>query len=140
LLFSVNSTKRHHRPQQTLRHKHRVDSSFNRHFPNSQPRFDQSSGIPAASGVIAELPSPSPSTSGNIISELTHDGFSGVVQPTLIEITFCPHSSRYSSFSAVIREGCEGQGVSFSQLTRFFESIGHCGQIVDFTFKLSLHS
>jgi hypothetical protein len=41
----------------------------------------------------------------------------------------------------VVQEGCDGQGVSFSQLAQLIESIGHVGKIDDFTIKpLQQHS
>ncbi len=54
---------------------------------------------------------------------------------TLIEITFRPHSPHCCSFTAVIRDGCDGRGVSFGQLISLIESIGHAGKIDDFTIK-----
>jgi hypothetical protein len=57
------------------------------------------------------------------------------VLPTLTEVTFRPHSPNYYSFSAVIRDGCDGRGVSFGQLARLIASIGHVGKIDDFTIR-----
>jgi hypothetical protein len=37
----------------------------------------------------------------------------------------------------VIREGYDGRGVSFSQVTQLIENIGHVGKIEDFTIKPS---
>ncbi|PMD12283.1 hypothetical protein NA56DRAFT_500197 [Hyaloscypha hepaticicola] len=55
--------------------------------------------------------------------------------PTLTEVTFRPHSIRCCSFIAVVRDGCDGRGVSFSQLAQLIESVGHVGKIDDFTIK-----
>jgi hypothetical protein len=55
--------------------------------------------------------------------------------PTLIEITFRPHSVHCYSFTATIRDGCNGQGVSLAQLARVIASTGHIGKIDDFTIK-----
>jgi len=57
------------------------------------------------------------------------------VLPTLIEVTFRPHSPHYCSFTAVIQDGCDERGVSFSQLARLIASIGHVGKIDDFAIK-----
>jgi hypothetical protein len=59
------------------------------------------------------------------------------ILPTLTEVTFRPHSTRCCSFTVVVREGCDGQGVSFSQLAQLIESIGHVGKIDNFTIKPS---
>jgi hypothetical protein len=60
---------------------------------------------------------------------------------TLTEVTFRPHSTHCCSFTAVVNESCDEGGVSFSQLTRLIESIGHVGKIDDFTIKpLQQHS
>jgi hypothetical protein len=70
-----------------------------------------------------------------------HSSLSSDILPTLIEVTFRPHSTRCCSFTAVVREGCNGQGVSFSQLTQLIESIGHVGKIDDFAIQpLQQHS
>jgi hypothetical protein len=53
----------------------------------------------------------------------------------LTEVTFRPYSLHCCSFTAFIWYGCDGRGVSFSQLTLFIESIGHVGKIDDFTIK-----
>jgi len=57
------------------------------------------------------------------------------ILPTLTEVTFRPHSTHCYSFTAVVREGCDGHGVSFSQLAQLIENIGHVGKIDDFTIK-----
>jgi hypothetical protein len=68
-------------------------------------------------------------------------GSSSDILPTLTEVTFRPHSQHCCSFTAVIREGCDGRGVSFSQVAQLIESIGHVGKIDDFTIKpLQQHS
>lgn len=60
---------------------------------------------------------------------------SRAVLPTLTEVTFRPYSLYYCSFIAVIRDGYDGRGVSFSQVARLIESIGLIGKIDDFTIK-----
>jgi hypothetical protein len=54
---------------------------------------------------------------------------------TLTEVTFRPHSLYSCSFTAVIRDGYDRRGVSFGQLAKLIESIGHVGKIDDFTIK-----
>jgi hypothetical protein len=63
------------------------------------------------------------------------DRSSGAVLPTLTEVTFRPHSPNCYYFSAVIRDGCDGRGVSFGQVARLIASIGHVGKIDDFTIR-----
>jgi hypothetical protein len=63
------------------------------------------------------------------------DRLSEATLPTLTEVTFRPHSPHNSSFTAVIRDDCDGRGVSFSQVARLIESIGYVGEIDDFTIK-----
>jgi hypothetical protein len=63
------------------------------------------------------------------------------ILPTLTEVTFRPHSTHCYFFTAVVWEGCDGQGASFSQLGQLIESVGHIGKIDDFTIKpLQQHS
>jgi hypothetical protein len=59
----------------------------------------------------------------------------GAVLPTLTEVMFRPHSPNCYSFSAVIRDGCDGRGVSFSQFAQLIASIGHVGKIDDSTIR-----
>lgn len=49
--------------------------------------------------------------------------------PTLIEVTFRPHSPHCCSFTAVIRDGGAERGVSFGQVGRLIANIGHVGNI-----------
>ena len=53
----------------------------------------------------------------------------------LTEITFCPHSAHCYSFAVMIRDSCDGRGVSLGQLARLIESTGHVGKLDDFTIK-----
>jgi hypothetical protein len=55
--------------------------------------------------------------------------------PTLTEITFRPRSPHSCSFTAVLREGCEGRGVSFKQLVQLIEGVGYVGELDDLTIK-----
>ncbi|PVH74385.1 hypothetical protein DL98DRAFT_31107 [Cadophora sp. DSE1049] len=45
-------------------------------------------------------------------------GYPELRLPTLTEITFRPHSAYYYSFTATIRDGYKGRGVSLAQLAR----------------------
>ena len=62
-------------------------------------------------------------------------GWSKGFLPTLTEATFRPLSPHCCSFTAVIWDGCDRQGVSFGQLARLIENIGYIGKIDDFTIK-----
>ena len=55
--------------------------------------------------------------------------------PTLTEITFRPQSPHSYAFTAVVRDVCQGQGVSFSQLAQLIKGIGYVGKLGDFTIK-----
>jgi len=55
--------------------------------------------------------------------------------PPLTEITFRPHSAHCYSFTAVVRDGRDGRGVSLAQVVRLIASTGHVGKIDDFTIK-----
>jgi hypothetical protein len=59
----------------------------------------------------------------------------GRSSPALTEVTFHPHSPHCCSFTAVVRDGYDGRGVSFSQVARLIKSIGHVGKIDDFSIK-----
>jgi len=86
------------------------------------------------------LPSPAPFALYATNTDISPDyynlnrSFRGVL-PTLTEITFRPLSPHYCSFTTVIRDSCNEQGVSFSQVARLIESIGYMGKIDDFTIK-----
>jgi len=86
------------------------------------------------------LPSPASSARHATDIDISPDCYnldrsSGAALPTLTEVTFRPHSALCCSFTAVIRDGCEGRGVSFSQLLRLIASIGHVGKIEDFIIR-----
>jgi hypothetical protein len=86
------------------------------------------------------LPSPAPSMPQSIRTKVPLDDSnlgrpSRATTPTLTEITFRPHSAHCYSFTAMIRDGCDGRGVSLGQLARLIESTGHVGKIDDFTIK-----
>lgn len=59
----------------------------------------------------------------------------GVAQPILTEIVFRPHSLHCSSFTAMIRGGYNGRGVSFGQIVGLLANFGYVGNISDFTIK-----
>ena len=48
---------------------------------------------------------------------------------TLTEITFRPYSAHCYSFTAVVRDGYNGRGVSLAQVIRLIASTGHVGKI-----------
>jgi len=69
------------------------------------------------------------------LDDSSPDRSSRAILPTLTEITFLPHSTYCCSFTAMIRAGHDGRGVSFGQLARLIPSTGHVGTIDDFTIK-----
>ena len=86
------------------------------------------------------LPSPVP-----YVAHTIHRGLSsttsGSDQPsldnmaTLTEITFRPWSPHSCSFTAVIEDGCDGNGASLTQLAQLIKGIGYIGELEDFTIK-----
>jgi hypothetical protein len=69
------------------------------------------------------------------LDESNPDRSSRATLPTLTEITFRPHSAHCFSFTAIVRDGCDGRGVSLGQVVRLMASIGHVGKIDDFTIQ-----
>jgi hypothetical protein len=123
------------RLQQRSTGQHRPRSKPHGRSPKSHSPLDQASRV-------AAVPSPqarpfAPHGTDTDMSPDYHnlDRSSGAALPMLTEVTFRPHSSHCCSFTAVIRDGCAEQGVSFSQVVRLITSIGHVGKIVDFTIK-----
>jgi hypothetical protein len=131
--------KRKYHPKQRSTRQHRPHSKLHRHFSKSYSPFYQTSRVTTVSSAEGRLPSPAPSVLQTMDTEMPSDcsnlsGSSSDILPTLTEVTFRPHSQYYCSFTAVVRDSCDG-GVSFSQLTRLIESIGYVGKIDDFTIK-----
>jgi hypothetical protein len=92
---------------------------------------------PRVSNPEGRLPLPAPSALQTMDTEMPSgcynlDRSSCGILPTLIEVTFRLHYPQCYSFTAVIRDSCDGRGVSFSRLVK---SIGHVGKIDDFTIK-----
>ncbi|KAH6714491.1 hypothetical protein BKA61DRAFT_673810 [Leptodontidium sp. MPI-SDFR-AT-0119] len=105
-----------------------------------KPKHSYSSRVTATSNTEVRLPSPAPSalhaTDTNMSSYCYNLGrLSSDILLTLTDVTFHPHSSHYYSFTVVVRDACDGRGVSFSQVARLIEGIGHVGKIDDFTIK-----
>ncbi|KAI9866126.1 MAG: hypothetical protein M1813_001687 [Trichoglossum hirsutum] len=95
--------------------------------------------VAAGSSAEGQLPSPVPSalqatTDTDVLPDCCNSSPRDVL-PMLVEVTFRPHFLYCCSFTAVIRDGCDGRGVSFGQLAQLIESIGHVGKIDDFTIK-----
>ncbi|KAI9863863.1 MAG: hypothetical protein M1813_003515 [Trichoglossum hirsutum] len=131
--------KRKCHPKQRSTRQHSPHSKLHRHFSKSYSPFYQTSRVTTVSSAEGRLPSPAPSVLQTMDTEMPSDcsnlsGSSSDILPTLTEVTFRPHSQYYCSFTAVVRDSCDG-GVSFSQLTRLIESIGYVGKIDDFTIK-----
>lgn len=142
------------RPRLTMARRQRSASTiFSRDLPTNVDRdpsnisthwshspLDQGSRVAAGSSAEGRLPSPAPSAPHATDTDMPPDccdlgGSSGDILLKLIEVTFRPHSPHCCSFTAVIRDGRGGRGVSFGQLARLIKSIGHIGKIDDFTIK-----
>lgn len=136
--------KKRRRPlQQRSTHQHRPPSKLHGRSPKSHFPLDQGSTVAAVSSAKGRLPSPAPSLLQVTDTDMSpdHRSLDRSTLPTLTEVTFRPHSQHCYSFTAVIREGYNGRGVSFSQVAQLIESIGHIGKIDDFTIKpLEQHS
>jgi hypothetical protein len=131
-------------PMHKERKQHLEQRSTRQYRPYSKPYrrslkphslLVQGSGVAIVSSAEGRLESPAPSAPQTIDTEMSSDYYnlgplSSDIQPALTEVTFRPHSTRYCSFMAVIREGCDEQGVSFRQLTQLIESIGHVGRLM----------
>jgi hypothetical protein len=130
--------KRKHHLQQRSTCQSRVLFKSHRQSPKSNSPRCHNSRVAAASSAKVQLPSPVPSAPHATDTDMSPDcsnPSSSDILPTLTEVTFRPYSPYCCSFAAVIRDNCDGQGVSFSQLTQLIESIGHVGKIDDFTIK-----
>ncbi|KAF8847684.1 hypothetical protein BDZ45DRAFT_754641 [Acephala macrosclerotiorum] len=132
--------KRKRHPKQKSTGQHRPHSKLHRRSSKSHSPPNQASRVTAVSSAESRLPSPALSAPQAMDTEMPSDcsnlsGSSSDILPTLTEVTFRPHSTRCCSFTAVVQDGCDGRGVSFSQLTQLIESIGHVGEIDDFTIK-----
>ncbi|KUJ16852.1 uncharacterized protein LY89DRAFT_669299 [Mollisia scopiformis] len=127
--------------QYKLLTQRRLLSEAYRLYPGSQSPLDQRSRVVATSSrVKGRFLSPTPSIPQSINTKMSlgDPNLSPSLRatlPTLTEITFRPHSTRYYSFTATIWDGCGGQGVSLAQLARLIASTGHVGKIDDFTIK-----
>ncbi|KAF8846608.1 hypothetical protein BDZ45DRAFT_423262 [Acephala macrosclerotiorum] len=129
-----------HRLQQRSTRQHRPHSKPHRRSPKSHSPQDHGSRVTAVSSAKGRLPSPALSAPQTMDTEMPYDysnlggSFSDIL-PTLTEVTFRPHSPGCCFFKAIIQDGCDGRGVSFSQVARLIESVGHVGKIDDFTIK-----
>jgi len=135
----IHKKRKDHLQRRSTR-QYRPHSKLHRPFQSHSPP-DQ--GLRVAEGSSGEdrLPSPAPSAPRTTDTETPPNnnnlgGSPSSFFPTLSEITFRPYSQYCYSFTAVIRQGYDGQGVSFSQVAQLIESIGHIGKIDDFTIKL----
>ena len=134
-----------HRLQQRSTRQHRPHSKAYGSSRKSRSPPDQGSTVAVVSSTEGRLPLPAPPAPRAMDTDMSPDDCnfnrsSGAALPTLTEVTFRPHSLHFCSFTAVIQDGCDGRGVSFSQVARLIESIGHVGKIDDFTIKPMEHS
>jgi hypothetical protein len=133
--------KKRRRPlQESSSHQRRPLSEPHRQYLKSHSPLDQCSRVATSSSAKGLLPSPAPSMPQSIdikmsLGDSNLSPSSRATSPTLTEITFRPHSAHCHSFTATIRDGCGGRGVSLAQLARLIANTGHVGKIDDFTIK-----
>jgi hypothetical protein len=95
------------------------------------------SRVALACNVNSQLPSPPRSSldCGTLSESSKH------TQPLLTEVTFRPHSPNCLYFSAFIQDDRDEPELSFGQLSKLIECVGHAGNIEDLTIKpLRQHS
>ncbi|KFZ18279.1 hypothetical protein V501_01302 [Pseudogymnoascus sp. VKM F-4519 (FW-2642)] len=95
------------------------------------------SRVALACNVNSQLPSPPRSSldCGTLSESSKH------TQPLLTEVTFRPHSPNCLYFSAFIQDDRVEPELSFGQLSKLIECVGHAGNIEDLTIKpLKQHS
>jgi hypothetical protein len=113
-----------------LPRKRRSHSKFCRRSSKSQSPLGQDSRVTTASSTAGRCLLPQgPRIQGCFLTVAT------LADRPEAELTFRRHALYCSSCTAVIRDGCDGRGVSFSQLGGLIESIGHVGNIDDFMIK-----
>ena len=132
--------KRQRRLQQSASRQRRPLSKSHRQRAKSHSPRDQCLRVATSSSAKGRLPSPAPSLPQSIditmsLGDSNLGPSSRATPPTLTEITFRPHSAHCYSFTATIRDGCDGRGVSLGQVVRFIASTGHVGKIDDFAIK-----
>lgn len=111
-----NLTKKHKHQLQTSTHRARLESG--RCSERSNTSHSGCSTSSTHYNTKGRLPSPVPCMAHTTDTEMRSN--SSVLGrgpsdslPTLTEITFRPQSPRSCSFTTVVQDGCEGQGVSF---------------------------
>jgi hypothetical protein len=130
------SKKRRRRVQQSPSRQRRPLSEPHRQHAKSHPPLDQCARVATSSSAKGRLPSPAQSIGTTMpLDESSLGRSSRATLPTLTEITFRPHSAHCFSFTAVVRDSCDGRGVSLGQVVQLMASIGHVGKIDDFTIK-----
>ena len=133
--------KKRRRPlQQSPPRQRRPLSKTHRQCPRSHSPLNQRSRVATSSSAKSRLPSPTPSMLQSIDTKMSLGDSnlspsSRATSPTLTEITFRRHSAHCYSFTAVVRDGCDGRGVSLAQVVQLIASTGHVGKIDDFTIK-----
>ena len=135
----VPTRKKHKgQPRRSPRYS-RAQSKLGRRSPISYSHHHDTSAS-TKPNIKGQIPSPLPSIPRAIDTEMGSSSSdlgepSGISLPILTEITFRPQSPRSCSFTAVVRDGRNGRGVSFSQLGQLIESIGYIGKLGDVTIK-----
>lgn len=135
----IRKKRRRHPQRSSPRQRRTVSRPYGQYTMSRSPPPHISKRA-TGSGTKGRSPSPASSIPRSRDKTIPLDDFnrgrlSRDTPPTLTEITFRPHSAHCHSFTAVVRDGGNGQGVSFGQLARLVASIGHAGEIDDFTVK-----
>ena len=110
------------------RHSDRSNISYNDHSTGNT-EHDTKGRLPSPVSSIAHAADPEMGLSRIELGRPSLDNL-----PTLTEITFCPWSPHSCSFTAVILDGCDRNGV-FTQLAQLIKGIGYVGELNDFTIK-----
>jgi hypothetical protein len=128
--YQLQTSTRYSRAQ--LDSAHRSERSHTPHSGHSTSctNYNTKGRLPSPVPSIAHTTDTEMRSSSSELGRLSSDSL-----PTLTEITFRPRSPHSCSFTAVVRDGHEGQGVSFSQLAQLIEGIGYVGKLDDFTIK-----
>jgi hypothetical protein len=134
--------KKRRRPlQESSSRQHRPLFEPHRQYLKSHSPLDQCSRVTTSSSAKGRLLLPVPSMPQSIDTKMSLGDSnlspsSRATPPTLTEITFRPYSAYCYSFTATIRDGYDGRGVSLVQLTRLIANTGYVEKIDDFTIKL----
>jgi hypothetical protein len=115
-------------------------SEPHRQYLKSHSPLNQRSRVAKSSSAEGRLPSPASSMPQSIdrtmpLNDSSLGQSSRATLLALTEITFRLYSVYCYSFTAVVRDSCDGRGVSLDQVDRLIASIGYMGKMDDVTIK-----